>query len=304
MRCRHGRTPYYAARWELSTDGMSTVSSTTTPVVRLIQFGATLSLRVTEIVFALTLLAGGILWANPSQHHQCSDCEVYNDPFRERSDPREITISRVMEHNGVVNLSNSSISWATTDAGLEGIRCLILDHNPSRSLQIIRHFPNVTELYANNSDVTDISPAAPLIELTTLSVSCNKITSLGAIANSQQLRSLYAVCNRIASITPLLSLTSLKVLDLSYNNITSIKGIEVLSELEELVISGNPVSDLRPLLGMTQRRCKIVALDIQLGDLQAQEVMTDLTMRGYDVYWGKSAVIDHVGDIQAEQGLK
>ena len=80
-------------------------------------------------------------------------------------------------------------------------------------LTALQHAANLTTLSLDNNDIRDVAPLAGLTQLQTVSLDDNNIADVASLAGLTQLQTLSLKGNRIADVTPLTGLTQLKTLD-------------------------------------------------------------------------------------------
>ena len=74
-----------------------------------------------------------------------------------------------------------------------------------------------TELELHANQITDVTPLAELIDLTTLGLGLNQITDVTPLAKLTKLKTLWLSDNQIADVMPLAKLTKLRTLYLARN---------------------------------------------------------------------------------------
>lgn len=109
---------------------------------------------------------------------------------------------------------------------------------------------NLSELYANGRQITDLTGLEYATGLHKLKLHDNMITDISPLAALTKLKTLYLSNNRIEDINPLESLTSLNYLNISSTKVSLIAPLADKS-LSELNLSNTEVSDLTPISAMT-----------------------------------------------------
>ncbi len=139
---------------------------------------------------------------------------------------------------------------------------------PLQSLEDLKHFTNLAQLYVRAEPVGDLTPLAGLTGLTYLTVSgCdvqditplaglplerlglpgNQIADLSPLAGMGTLAQLYIGDNGIQDIAPLVGLTNLTHLSVAGNAIEDLSPLAGHTKLEHLYLTGNPVRDYTPV---------------------------------------------------------
>ncbi|MCL1792047.1 MAG: G5 domain-containing protein [Peptococcaceae bacterium] len=121
---------------------------------------------------------------------------------------------------------------------------------------------DVTTLYLNDNQITDITPLESLTGLTELHLNYNKITNFAKLQSLSNLRLLSLQKNNIIDTTSLGSLKSLHSLNLAANDIIEFSSLKKLTNLKELNIKDNAgVGVLEPKAIELQKslpNCKII----------------------------------------------
>jgi len=111
----------------------------------------------------------------------------------------------------------------------------------------------LTELYAYDANITNLSGLEWATNLTTLYLGGNSISDLTALQNLKHLNSLFLYNNLIHDLSPLSGLTNLSNLDLRWNPITNYDtALAGLSNLTTLYLAGSSVTNLVFLTNLTQ----------------------------------------------------
>ena len=137
-----------------------------------------------------------------------------------------------------------------------------------RDVEIVslKYMTNLTSLYLDRNEITDLSPLAGLTNLENLSLRNNGIIDLSPLAGLENLVNLSIASNDIRylsrsdsllpenitfDLTALANLKNLTNLDLSYNSIYDIEPLSGLTNLTDLNLNNNDISDLSTLSGFT-----------------------------------------------------
>jgi Leucine-rich repeat (LRR) protein len=100
----------------------------------------------------------------------------------------------------------------------------------------------------NEDIIVDLSPLAPLTQLTLLEAGGNSINNIDALATLVELVQLNLYGNSIQDITALSNMTQLVSLSLGGNQIEDISPLTHLNALDYLELDSNIVKDIQPLV--------------------------------------------------------
>ncbi|MBT9166166.1 MAG: Internalin-A [Chloroflexi bacterium] len=134
---------------------------------------------------------------------------------------------------------------------LDRLTYLWAQHSNIADLTGLEYTVNLTWLDLERNQITDISGLANLTSLTWLGLSGNQISDLSPLANLTGLTLLWLGDNQISDISPLANLTNLTWLSLWGNQISDISPLANLTSLIELGLWGNQISNLSPLANLT-----------------------------------------------------
>ena len=139
------------------------------------------------------------------------------------------------------------------------------------------HAINLTELYLYDShSISDISPVASLINLTSLGLGGNPISDISPVAGLTNLTSLDLGHNQISDISPVAGLTNLTSLGLGGNQISDISPVAGLTNLTILSLWENSISDITAVAGLTNLT-KLYLWENSISDTTAVSGLTNLT---------------------------
>ena len=137
----------------------------------------------------------------------------------------------------------------------------------------------LTTLYANDSNISDLTGLEHATNLTELALQNNSISDISLLAGLTNLTGLHLSRNNITDPSPVEGLTNLTALGLSDNNITDLSAVEGLENLTWLGLANNNITDLSPLEGLTKlTRLRLWSNNIT--DLSPLEGLTNLTELG------------------------
>ena len=135
---------------------------------------------------------------------------------------------------------------------------------------------NVTELYLNDNEISDITPLTLLTNLEILGLNDNEISNITSIASLANLTELQLGDNEISDITPLASLTNLTSLWLVNNKISDVTPLASLANLTYLDMRHNRINDITPLVSLTN----LFMLELgynEISDITSLASLTNLT---------------------------
>jgi Leucine-rich repeat (LRR) protein len=133
----------------------------------------------------------------------------------------------------------------------------------------------LTNLFAYDSGISDLSGLQWASNLTLLYLDNNSIASVAPLKNLTGLTTLSLYNNNIADVTPLAGLTNLTYLDLSWNPVTNLPVLSGLSRLTSLFLAGDSATNV----GFLTNFPYLVALDLSyngLGDVSPLSGLTNL----------------------------
>ena len=120
----------------------------------------------------------------------------------------------------------------------------------------------LTELWASQSGIGNLTGLEYAPELTTLSLWRNSISDLTPLQDLTKLSYLRLARNAISDVSPLSGLTALTSLGLQHNNIVDVAPLATLVNLTWLRLAGNAITDLSPLVTLV----KVTDSDVDLPD--------------------------------------
>ncbi len=169
-----------------------------------------------------------------------------------KSDDEQITISDLASIQGLYIAGRLSVN--TANEFLEGVNgqsqndaandtCLVV------SVDGLCYCVNLTELYINSKQISDISPIANLTNLETITFQFGQIQDIGPIANLQNLKNLNLSVNPVQDYTPIASLTNLESLTLEemVNGIYSLDFVSGLTNLQHLLLWNSGLKSIEPI---------------------------------------------------------
>ena len=168
---------------------------------------------------------------------------------------------------------NKAPGDAITRAEMETLVQLWASNTDITNLRGIEFAINLTGLALGGNNISDISPLASLTNLHWLDLWRNNISDIPAMPSLTNLRSLNLDNNSISDISPLASLTNLDWLALGGNNISDIPAMPSLTNLNWLYLWGNNISDISAVASLTN----LTGLDIQNNNILDISAVASLT---------------------------
>ena len=136
---------------------------------------------------------------------------------------------------------------------------------------------NLTELRAEDADITDLTGLEAATNLTTLHLGNNLISDISPVAELTNLIELYLYGNSISNASPVEELTKLTRLDLSFNSISDISPVAGLTNLTVLSLRHNSISDISSVAGLTNLT-RLFLQDNSISDISSLSGLTNLTV--------------------------
>ncbi len=112
----------------------------------------------------------------------------------------------------------------------------------------------LTELFADNREITDLTGLETATNLRDLALRDNLISDLTPLESLTRLTQLALNNNAILDISPLASLTDLREIGIHHNLVSDLSPLAGLIRLEVIGMSDNPLADLAPLSGLISLR--------------------------------------------------
>jgi len=109
---------------------------------------------------------------------------------------------------------------------------------------------NLRMLNLTGAEVTDLTPVAPLVDITALYLTGTPIVDLALLVPLVNLKQLYLENTRVVDIGPVASLVNLEVLKMTGTTVVDVAPLASLINLEWLWLEGTEVEDLTPLASL------------------------------------------------------
>ena len=160
---------------------------------------------------------------------------------------------------------------------MEGLGKLYARDKGIRDLTGLQFATNLSQLYFDDNQISDLSPIAGLINLRSLSFSTYssavKVSDLSPIAGLINLENLHFQANNVSDLSPIAGLINLEILNFTDCNASDLSPLAGLIKLKRIYAWSNPVSGLSPLAGLT----KLEVLHIADGDISDLTPLVSLT---------------------------
>ncbi len=129
---------------------------------------------------------------------------------------------------------------------------LWLDGFDISDLSGLEVFSDLTYLSLHDNNLSDVTPISSLTQLEILDLSHNHISDISVLSQLTNINTLYIEYNTISDLSPLSNLTLLVALDLSHNAITDVNALSGLNNLQYLNLSTNQITDISVLRHLNQ----------------------------------------------------
>jgi len=143
------------------------------------------------------------------------------------------------------------IGYDPTEAKMATLTQLWANNRAITDLTGIEYGVNLTYLNVRDNQISNLSPLSGLTKLTDLRLQNNQISNISPLLGLTNLTRLWMGPNQISNISPLSGLTKLTSLRLQSNQISDISPLSALTNLTELWLESNQISDISPLSGLT-----------------------------------------------------
>ncbi|MBF2673749.1 internalin N-terminal domain-containing protein [Listeria marthii] len=148
-----------------------------------------------------------------------------------------------------------SATSTVTQSQLNTVKSLHFSSKGVQSLEGVEYLKNLTQVFGNGNQVSDLGP----------------------LSNLTQLEVIQMPKNQISDLTPIANLTTLMALDFEFNNLQTIEPLKNLTNMLELNVSANPVSDISAVKNMTQLEFLTIR-DCEISDLSPVENLSNMLM--------------------------
>jgi len=178
-----------------------------------------------------------------------------------------------------LDASNRGIVYLTGLEYATNVTWLFLDYNQISEISALSGLTELEALGIDDNQISDISPLSGLTNLTMLWLGYNQISDISVLSGLTNLTWLNLDHNQISDISPLSGLTNLTMLWLGYNQISDIYPLSGLTNLTLLDLENNQISDISPLSGLTNLTMLWLGYN-QISNIYPLSGLTNLTELG------------------------
>ena len=119
------------------------------------------------------------------------------------------------------------------------------------SINALRYFTGLEELYLSDNLIEDLSPLKDLDKLYRIHLENNFVSDLSPLENKSNITRLDLYGNLVTDLTPLKNLTRMVMLDVRKNDVEDISVLKGMVNMSELYLSNNRIKDISAVAGMT-----------------------------------------------------
>ena len=151
-----------------------------------------------------------------------------------------------------LNVSQTGVSDFTPLSDCTSLEYLTANELGLGSLEnLVGAVPSLSDLEAEQNEITDLSPLYALPELRGLDVAGNQITDLAPLSGMEELVNLKADDNQLTSLEALVSCKSLQTISVSRNQLETLSGLEQALRLTSLKADENKIFELNGIENCT-----------------------------------------------------
>ena len=151
-----------------------------------------------------------------------------------------------------LNVSQTGVSDFTPLSDCTSLEYLTANELGLGSLEnLVGAVPSLSDLEAEQNEITDLSPLYALPGLRGLDVSGNQITDLAPLSGMEELVNLKADDNQLTSLEALVSCKSLQTISVSRNQLETLSGLEQALRLTSLKADENKIFELNGIENCT-----------------------------------------------------
>ena len=161
---------------------------------------------------------------------------------------------------GIVNLTG--LEYA------KNLSTLWLNNNQISDVSPLQNLTSLLKIELYGNQISDVSPLQNLTSLLHLNLGGNQISDVSSLQNLTSLQYLRLDGNQISDVNPLQNLKALTSLNLYSNQISNINPLQNLTSLQELVLTLNQISDISPLQNLTSLK-KLQLFHNQISDINS-----------------------------------
>jgi Leucine-rich repeat (LRR) protein len=134
---------------------------------------------------------------------------------------------------------------------VEQVMSLMCSHYGVESLLGVEKLTELSALFLEENNISDISPLQDLVKLETLNLTNNRIAELSPLSELKDLTFLMLGGNKISDLRPISSLLGIEVLWLDNNEVVDVSALVRMEQLKVLALYNNVISDVTPLSYLT-----------------------------------------------------
>ncbi len=138
-----------------------------------------------------------------------------------------------------------------TVANAAKVKKLELKKANIHSINALRYFTGLEELYLSDNLIEDLSPLKDLDKLYRIHLENNFVSDLSPLENKSNITRLDLYGNLVTDLTPLKNLTRMVMLDVRKNDVEDISVLKGMVNMSELYLSNNRIKDISAVAGMT-----------------------------------------------------
>lgn len=135
----------------------------------------------------------------------------------------------------------------------------------------------LTELDAQDRQITNLTGLGHAINLTWLNLGANEIRDLSPLAGLIHLEALWIYVNPLSDLSPLANLVNLKTLDMGVCQIANIRPLANLRNLEILRLDSNLIEDIAPLSSL------MMLTELGLADNRIADISSLANLRNLEI---------------------
>ncbi|EJM0901273.1 leucine-rich repeat domain-containing protein, partial [Listeria monocytogenes] len=173
-------------------------------------------------------------------------------------------------------LGKSDVQDVVSQADLDQVTSIIGTSEGIRSLEGIEYLPNLTQVYLEDNNLSDISLLGGLVNLTDVYLDANPLSDISSLAKLKNLTNLYVSDCQVKDISALVSLSKLESLTADNNQISDVRALKGLTNLTTLVLYNNQIEDISALGNL--RNIVQLELENQVGINNAINYQSQITI--------------------------
>ncbi|EAE0846713.1 LPXTG cell wall anchor domain-containing protein [Listeria monocytogenes] len=144
-------------------------------------------------------------------------------------------------------LGKADVQDVVTQSDLDQVTSIIGTSEGIQSLQGIEYLSNLTQVYLEDNNLSDISLLGGLLNLTDVYLDANPLSDISSLAKLKDLTNLYISDCQVKDISALVGLSKLESLTADNNQISDLRALKGLTNLTTLVLYNNQIEDISAL---------------------------------------------------------